>query len=105
MALQKSYTGQDGGSHSSAYHRVISVSQLIDDGNISLRVAVYHDKATRDAMPTAPMDTDVVAISALLVPEGSTFTETQLKADDTSLISQCYVYLKTLSAYSGASDV
>tara|TARA_R100000306_G_C4352281_1_gene130751 strand:+ start:654 stop:971 length:318 start_codon:yes stop_codon:yes gene_type:complete len=105
MALQKSYTGQDGGSHSSAYHRVISASQLIDDATVSFRVAVYHNKTIRDAMTGAPMDNEVVKISAYLVPEGSTFTETQLKADDTSLISQCYVYLKTLSAYSGASDV
>ena len=105
MALQKSYTGKDGGVHSSAYIRVVSVSQLIDDGNISLRVAVYHDKNTRDAMTRVPMDNDVVAIVPYTIPEGSTFTETQLKADDTSLISQCYVYIKTLSEYSGATNV
>jgi len=105
MALQVAATGKDGGVHSSAYHRVISASQLIDDGNISLRVAVYHDKATRDAMNTAPMDNEVVEILALLVPVGSTFTEAALKTVDVTLISQCYAYLKTLPEYSSATDV
>jgi hypothetical protein len=101
MALQKTFTGLDGGAHTNAYHRIVRVVQdKLGHSPVHIIAEIHHDKAARDA------GNQHVEIKTWNVPDTATqFTETQIKTDGNSLLGQSYAWLKTRSEYSGATDV
>jgi hypothetical protein len=102
MALQLSYDAPTGVTHASAYHKITGLSQDRQSDRMMLHVLIYKDAAAKAA------DKSPVGSASYRVADAdyaTYYANAVLDTVDQNHIERSYVYLKTLSDYSGASDV
>lgn len=102
MALQLSYDDQFGSTHASAYHRVVNFTVSRERDFVSLFLATYVDAAARQA-DKEPLIRRKYRVAG--DDYDTYFSTSALDVADQNVIERGYVYLKTLSEFSGASDV
>jgi len=102
MALQLSYDASTGATHSTAYHKITRLNNDRDGSRMTIQVSIYKDS-------TAKTDGKTPVGMAVYTVSDSDYTTYYANAvlDTVSQnhIERSYEYLKTLSDYSGASDV
>ena len=102
MSLQLSYDAATGATHASAYHKITSISHSREQSRMMLHVSIYKD-STAKSEGKAP-----VGSASYRVADSDYTTYYANAVLDTvsqNHVERSYEYLKTLSDYSGASDV
>ena len=97
MALQISYTDRRGVTNTQAYVRIEAIEYDIVNSICKFRVNFYHNATTRSKADESQRKRIIEGIQYQLwgSPYNTYLAESVLKAEDKSLISQLYVWLKT----------
>ncbi|MAH45369.1 hypothetical protein CMI37_06045 [Candidatus Pacearchaeota archaeon] len=123
MAIQKAHTDDYGATHSSAYHRVLSVTFQQQEGdtveNAVIRIGIYSSASARskgtaaDEKLTLKVNSYSLSGSAYTTYFGTDLlsgdTTTATVIPETTVLDQAYVYLKTqtspINYTTGTTDV
>jgi len=112
MALQKSWDDEFGATHASAYARVIRIDMDIEHATATATVGIYVDSAARNAgkkpFQRRSYNFDTLSGSSL-VPSTASARFADLFAvgvlNTKNPTKSVYDHIKTLSEWSGATDV
>jgi hypothetical protein len=102
MSLQKSFEAPTGATHASAYHKITGLHHNRIGSVVDINISIYKDSAAKVAAKT-PVGRKSYRVAG--ADYTTYFANSVLDTVDQNHIERCYVYLKTLSDYSGASDV
>jgi hypothetical protein len=102
MSLQKSFEAPTGATHASAYHKITGLTHNRVRNAVEINVSIYKDSAAKVAAKN-PVGRKSYRLAG--TDYNTYFANSVLDTVDQNHVERCYVYLKTLSDYSGASDV